>query len=183
MRHFSSLVVVLLAVVLFVSRAEATYNPCAVQAQNAYRAERNLMIAQNRLEQAQYRFSSYQESVVSRQYAYQAQIEQARVNLNYAGSQFQGNGFLCVGNGFFNWGFARCLASVAIAKNRARAYAQAALNSAIVRYNTYVVYAQGALARQAMMVQTAQVNYDTAAANYQAAQNAYNQCTGSQGNS
>jgi len=180
-RHLSSLLALVALISMRPSGAQATFDPCAVQARNAYWAERNVAASQGRLEQAQSRFASYQENVVSRQYAYQAQIEQARVNLNFAGSQYSGNGFLCVGNGFFNWGFARCVASVAIARNRARAYAQAYLNSTIVRYNTFVVYSQGANYREGLRVQAAQDAYNTATANYNAAQSAYNQCQASQG--
>lgn len=163
---------------LLVNSAHAAYDPCYAQYQQMNSAERMLANSQRMLDNTQNQFANAQNQVDIRLMNMRFQVDQAQANVNFAGATTGGMAAGCAIRSIFYRGVG-CWGGVATSSIIRRANAQRYYNLAVMRYNSYVNYASGYLARMAQRVVLAQQQYNQAKLNYDTAVASYQQCLAS----
>lgn len=158
------------------SHAFAAYDPCYAQSRQVYYTERQFDTAQRNVATEQNRFYNAQNQVDIRLSNLRFQVDQAQANMRASSAYTGGYAASCaIRSIFFRGGW--CWAGVANSAIMRRVSARNYYNLAVSRYNSYVVYAGGYLARMGQRVVFAQQQYDQSKAAYEAAVVSYQQCT------
>lgn len=166
----------LLAVIAWpTSSAFSAYDPCRQQYNLMTSAQRRVDQADRQVSRAQDTLLNRQNQVELRMVFYQAALERAWANVQAASTISNGYAAGCVIRSLF-WGGYGCVSSSIYSGAVRRANANAAYNAAVGRRNSYYVYAQGLIRRQAEQVTHAQDQYNAEVANYQKFESDYRAC-------
>lgn len=170
----------LLAFFLTGSKAYAGpfYDPCRQSASRAQSATYRLSFAQSNVDRVTENFYRSQDEVAMRLSLYQAAAEQAYANYQASVSIANSYGAGCAFSLFFRGGWG-CFAGAIQNGIVTRAVASAAYRSAVSRRDSYAVYSQGYVRRQAERVNAERARYNDAAAYYNSTVTNFNQCRAS----
>lgn len=175
----SSMIKILILLAFFltgsVGSAAPYYDSCSQSSSRVQSSASRLRRAELNIERVTDNFYRTQDQVESRLGTLQALADQAYAYYQSAGSVSSGYTAGCVVSIFFRGGYG-CVGSSIRYGIMARARAAAAYRTAVSRRDSYAVYADGYIRRQAERVNTERARYNDAATAYNAAVTDFNQC-------
>jgi hypothetical protein len=176
MKNCLAFIVTVIGLNGFALTSYAANNSCSSYQSAVNYAARQVQQAQLQVSSAENRLYATESQVQARTAQYSFLVDQARANAQAIGTVGTTNSAACfVRNIFWGGRGGACAFSVANAV-AIRARANAMVNTAIARYNSYVSYSQQLIRRTALLVVQAQGRLTQAESNLRSAEAAYQQC-------